>query len=70
MATVLPDRCFRISSAGPDGAWFHIEYTTDLRNWTGICTNQVFAGSLDFIDPDAQQSELRFYRAVPEADAP
>jgi hypothetical protein len=70
VATVLPDRCFRISSAGPDGAWFHIEYTTDLRNWTGICTNQVFAGSLDFIDPDAQQSELRFYRAVPEADAP
>jgi hypothetical protein len=69
-ATVLPDRCFRISSAGPDGAWFRIEYTTDLHNWTGICTNQVFAGSLDFIDPDAPQSEVRFYRAVSEANAP
>jgi hypothetical protein len=70
VATVLPDKCFRIGSTGPDGAWFRIEYTTDLLNWTGICTNQVVAGSIDFIDPDAQQSQVRFYRAVSEANAP
>ena len=69
-ASVLPDKCFHINAAGPDGAWFHVEYTTDLRKWTAICTNQVFGGSLDFVDPDAQQSQLRFYRAVPEVNAP
>ena len=69
-ASVLPDKCFHINAAGPDGAWFHVEYTTDLRKWTAICTNQVFGGSLDFVDPDAQQNQLRFYRAVPEVNAP
>ena len=70
MASVLPDKCFHLTSTGPDGAWFRIECTTDLRNWTAICTNQVFGGSMDFIDPDAQQDQLRFYRAVPETNAP
>ena len=70
VASVLPDKCFHISSTGPDGAWFRIDYTTDLRNWTPICTNQVFGGSLDFVDSDAQQSQLRFYRASPETTAP
>ena len=70
VATLLPDRCFRIHSAGPDGAWFRIEYTSDLRNWAGICTNQVVAGSIDFIDPDVEQSQIRFYRSVPESNAP
>ena len=53
-AAVLPDKCFHINSTGPDGAWFHVECTTDLRNWTPICTNQVVNGSIDFVDPDAQ----------------
>ena len=70
VASVLPDKCFHISSTGPDGAWFRVEYTTDLSNWTAICTNQVFGGSLDFIDSDAPQSQLRFYRAAPETNAP
>ena len=67
---MLPDRCFHINSTGPDGAWFRVECTTDLRNWTSICTNQIFGGSLDFVDLDAQQNQLRFYRAVPEVNAP
>lgn len=69
-ASVLPDKCFHIASTGPDGAWCRIEYTIDLRNWTPICTNQVFSGSLDFVDPDAQQSQLRFYRVSSETTAP
>ena len=68
-AAVLPDKCFHLSATGPDGAWFRIEYTTDLRNWTGICTNQVFNGYVDFTDPDGLTSK-RFYRTVPEANAP
>jgi hypothetical protein len=67
---VLPDGCFHINSPGPDGAWVHVEYTTDLSNWTPVCTNQVVNGSIDFVDPDAQGNPLRFYRTVPEANPP
>jgi len=67
---LLPDRCFHLSAAGPDGAWFHVEYSTDMVHWSSICTNQVVDGSIDFVDPDAQSDQARFYRAVPEAGPP
>jgi hypothetical protein len=67
---VLPDKCFHLSAAGPNGAWFHIECTTDRLYWTPICTNQVINGSIDFVDPEAQRYQVRFYRAVPEAGPP
>jgi hypothetical protein len=67
---VLPDKTFHLYQAGPDGAWFHIEATSDLVNWTAICTNQVFHGAIDFIDPDAPGIASRFYRAVPESQPP
>lgn len=67
---VLPDKTFHLRLDGPDGAWFHVEATTDLRNWTAICTNQVFHGAIDFIDPDAPGIAGRFYRAVPESQPP
>jgi hypothetical protein len=70
VAAVLPDKCFHVGATGPDGAWFHIESTTDLLHWTPICTNQVVHGSIDFIDPAAQNNQVQFYRAVPEANPP
>ena len=68
VASVLPDKTFHVNATGPNGAWFHIEYTTDLIHWIPICssTNQVFGGGLNFVDPDAPSNQLRFYRAVPE----
>jgi hypothetical protein len=69
-AVILPDKCFRLHANGPDGAWFHVEYTTDFQNWTALCTNQVVQGSIDFIDPDAASDSSRVYRAVPELAAP
>ncbi len=45
-------------------------YSTDLQTWTALCTNQVVNGAIDFIDPDAPSNQIRFYRAVPEANAP
>jgi hypothetical protein len=65
----LPDKTFHVSATGPDGAWFHIEYTSDLHAWTALCTNQVIHGSIDFLDPDAPNNPVRLYRAVPEPDA-
>ena len=63
---MLSGNAFHLSSGGPDGAWFHIDFSTDLINWTTICTNQVVNGSIDFIDPDAASSPSRFYRTVPD----
>ena len=48
------------------GAWFHIESSADLVNWSPMCTNQVINGSIDFVDPDSSSAGWRFYRAVPE----
>ena len=67
---VLGDRSFHLNASGPDGAWFRVDYTTDLANWTPIVTTQVVNGSIDFIDPDAQTDQFRFYRAVPEFNPP
>ncbi len=63
---VLPDKCFHLTATGPDGAWFCVKYSTDMRNWTPICTNQVVNGYVDFVDPDAQSANGRFYMAVPQ----
>ena len=69
-SAVLPDGSFHLTAIGPDGAWFYVQYSTDLVNWSPVCTNQVFQGSIDFVDPDAPNSASRFYRAVPVASAP
>jgi hypothetical protein len=62
---MLPGGCFHFVTPGPDAAWFAIESSTDLVNWTPVCTNQVIYGSIDFVDPDAQSNSSGFYRAVP-----
>jgi Bacterial Ig domain/Calx-beta domain len=63
---MLADHSFHLQAPAPDGAWFHIDYSTDMTSWTTICTNQVVNGSIDFVDPDAQSDQVRFYRAVPD----
>jgi hypothetical protein len=67
---MLPGQVFHVNAAGPDGAWFHVEYSTDMLTWQPICTNQVVNGALDFVDPDAQNNQARFYRAIPETETP
>jgi hypothetical protein len=67
---LLSDHSFHLSEPGPDGAWFHIDYSTDLSSWTALCTNQVVNGSIDFIDPDAGSNQTRFYRTVPDSSSP
>ena len=63
--SMLPGGCFHLATSGPDAAWFSVECSTDLVNWTAVCTNQVVNGSIDFVDPDAASNLSRFYRAVP-----
>jgi len=70
VAAMLPGQCFHFVTAGPDGAWYSIEYSTNLVDWIPLCTNQVVQGSVDFVDPDAQSDPHRYYRTVPLAGPP
>ena len=67
---MLPANYFHVSANGPDGAWFRVEYSTDLLNWSSICTNQVINGGIDFVDPDVSTDQSRLYRTVPESGPP
>jgi hypothetical protein len=68
--SLLPDQSFRLVMAGPEAAWFSVEYSTDLSTWTPVCTNQVINGSIDFVDPAPLGDPARYYRAVPMSEAP
>lgn len=67
---LLPDGSFHVNASGPDGAWFSIQNSSDLQNWSSVSTNQVFQGSIDFVDPDAPDFSSRFYRAMPVTNTP
>jgi hypothetical protein len=67
---MVPGGCFHLATTGPDAAWFSVECSTDLANWTAVCTNQVVNGSIDFVDPDAGSNPSRFYRSVPLTSPP
>lgn len=67
---MLADRSFHLSATGPDGAWFRVEMSSDMTDWTPITYGQVINGSIDFVDPDAEGAPSRFYRAVPELTVP
>ena len=63
---VLPEHCFHINwPAAPGTAW-RIECSTNLVQWTPVCTNSTADGGLHFIDLDVGEVPGRFYRAVRE----
>jgi len=62
---LLPDGSFHLHSTGPDGAWFSIQNSSDMLNWTSLGTNQVINGSIDYTDPNAPDQSNGFYRIVP-----
>ena len=67
---LLPDGRFHFYYPGPDGAWFGIQTLTDMTNWSCVSTNQVFQGSIDFVDPDSATNSVRLYRVAPQAGPP
>ena len=58
------------TNGGPDGAWFTVQNSSDLQNWTPVATNQVFQGSVDFVDPNAPDNSSGFYRILQLTNAP
>ena len=67
---LLPDGSFGMTGAGPDGAWFTVDRSSDLLDWSPAGTNQIVEGSIDFIDPGARGSQAGFYRVRPLTNAP
>jgi hypothetical protein len=67
---VLPGSLFHLNAAGPDGAWFCVEKSTDLQNWSPVSTNQVFNGSIDFVDPNNVGGAAAYYQPVPLMTGP
>jgi len=67
---LLADRSFHLNTNGPDGAWFYVQNSSDLLNWSTFSTNQVINGSLDYVDPGAPGNAVRFYRTVPLTNTP
>jgi hypothetical protein len=64
---LLSDGSFHMSRQATAGALYRIEYSADMVNWTAICTNTAINGTIDFVDPDAKNNPVRFYRAVPDS---
>ncbi len=65
---LLPGGWFHLNALGPDGAWFSLQYSSNLTGWLPISTNQVVNGSIDFIDPGPLTNTSRFYRVLPQTN--
>jgi hypothetical protein len=61
----LPDGLFHLCRPGTNGHNFTLRASTDLMNWTVLCTNTVTEGAVHFVDPDAPPFNARFYEVVP-----
>jgi hypothetical protein len=68
--SVLPGSLFHVYATGPDGAWFCVQYSTDMINWSPVATNQVVNGCIDFVDPSGTAAGGGFYQAVAQPIAP
>ena len=64
----LPDGSFHLCMDKPDGFAFRLEISEDLSAWVPLCTNVVTDAALQFVDPEALEHNLRFYRIVPQSN--
>ena len=67
---VLPDLLFHLTRGGTNGFCYRVEVSTNLTDWSVLCTNWVTDGAIHFVDPDAPDADKRFYRVVPELNPP
>jgi len=56
---------FHICFPGSNGSPYRVEASSDLTDWTEICTSTVTDGAIHFVDPDVDALPYRFYRAAP-----
>lgn len=68
--SVLSDRCFHVMRSGTNGTSWRIDCSTNLVDWTPVCTTTVTDGAIHFVDPDADDLTQRYYRALPDTSSP
>jgi len=68
--SVLSDRCFHVMRPGTNGTSWRIDCSTNLVDWTPVCTTTVTDGAIHFVDPDADDLTQRYYRALPDTSPP
>lgn len=61
--SVMVEKGFKIQFSAPIGSNLVIQATSDMKNWTSLCTNKVTDGSVTFTDTVATTVSARFYRA-------
>jgi hypothetical protein len=70
VAGLLPDKCFHACWPGANGLNYCLEVSSDLVNWTPVCTNTVVKGAVHFVDPESCEIPVRYYRVVPATGPP
>jgi len=61
----LDDDSVHFTVPARNGARFAIQWSSNLTDWTTICTNEVTDGALHYADPEAKGLRTRFYKVVP-----
>lgn len=60
------NNAFRLTFHGVPGQRSVVEVSTNLTHWTSLITNIYTTGQMQFDDPDAANSSIRFYRVRQE----
>lgn len=68
--STLPGNLLHLSFAAEAGRTFHLEASSDLRNWEALSDDVSSDGAWHFIDADMDDHPHRFYRLVPDPAAP
>jgi hypothetical protein len=63
--SLLPDGHIRLLLAGSAGGGYILQTSTNLLDWSGLRTNQPFAGVFEFVETNVTQTPHRFYRVIP-----
>jgi hypothetical protein len=64
----LPGGLFHLCLPANDGFCFRVESSSDLREWTPVCTTVVTDGAIHFVDAEADEHPNRYYRIAPDID--
>jgi hypothetical protein len=62
----LLDGLFHVCLPGTNGFSFRLDTSSDLVNWAACCSDLLPDAAIHFLDPDAADFKVRFYRAVPQ----
>ena len=60
----VPSGHVRLLFVGSIGGGYILQASTNLLDWSGVLTNQPFAGVFEYVEKNVMQTPYRFYRVV------